>query len=171
MISEHSFSWKSKSPPLSNEFFWCNSDFPRLPIHILQKKKLSPVFKRYAWEVEEQKSWRKPKSQGEVTGHFLSTWRAYFHAKWRSQFRIGFNFCKWRSQRKNKKEDLVIFFHFHLLWLYMALWPIVLLQKRKSLGERRRERFCVRETQKASVKQSHIFPGTVSFINSSKEIW
>ena len=115
MISEHSFSWKSKSPPLSNEFLLdAIQTFQGYQFIFYRKKKLLPVFKRYAWEIEEQEV-EEAKVPGWGDWAFPEHLKGLFSCQGRNQLRVGFNLRKWRSQRKNKKEDLVIFFHFHLL--------------------------------------------------------
>lgn len=55
MVSEHSFSWKSKSPPLSNEFLLDAIQTFQGYQFRFYRKKLYWSDKRYAWQVEEQK--------------------------------------------------------------------------------------------------------------------
>ena len=81
MISEHSFSWKSKSPPLSNEFLLDAIQTFQGYQFMFYRKKNYYQSSRDMHEKLRNKKLRKPKSQDEVTGHFLSTWRACFHAK------------------------------------------------------------------------------------------
>lgn len=82
MVSEHSFSWKSKSPPLSNEFLLdAIQTFQGYQFRFYRKKKITSV-----WQEISMKSWgiKKLRKQntGWVTGHLMSTWRTYyFHAK------------------------------------------------------------------------------------------
>ena len=136
--------------------FWMQFRLSKVINSYFTEKKLLPVFKRYAWEIEEQKV-EEAKVPGWGDWAFPEHLKSLFSCQGRNQFRIGFNLCKWRSQRKNKNEDLVISFTFTCCRL-MALWPKVLLQKRKSLEWRRWGRVCVRETQKALCKTIPYLP-------------
>lgn len=55
MVSEHSFSWKSKSPPLGNEFLLDAIQTLQGYQFRFYRKKLYQSDKSYPWEVEGQK--------------------------------------------------------------------------------------------------------------------
>lgn len=84
---------KSKSPHSIMNSFWFIHRLSKVTNSYFTEKKIITSLQEICMRSLRNKKLRKPKSQSEVTGHFLSTWRAYFHTG-RLQFRIGFNFCK-----------------------------------------------------------------------------
>lgn len=164
MISEHSFSWKSKSPPLSNEFLLdAIQTFQGYQFRFHRKKKKILL----VWQEISMRSWgtkRKPKTGwddwafNEYLKNLLSCQRKEASLWW---ILIYAN----EEVRERRERKIYCLRSTFTCCRVLSSWPKVLLWKGrawKGRGGERREN-SVKETQKVFCIKPHIFPDTVPF--------
>lgn len=167
MISEHSFSWKSKSPPLSNEFLLdAVQTFQGYQFRFHRKKKNPTSLTRDIHEKLRDKKLREPKIGGwddwafnEYLKNLLSCQRKEASLEW---VLIYAN----EEVRERRERKTYCFSSTFTCCRVLSSWPKVLLWKGrawKGRGGEGREK-SVRETQMAFCKKPPHLPCHCAFL-------